>query len=163
MRMWMIRHSDLTFSRPIPEPLLIAKIESGEMDRRDEISASGEYWFPIQDATEVRKFLGEIRLDAIHSNPNEDTGTTWTGSQGGHTEILDGPDDLTPKPEPLPVEPIKVILKKTDAEGIPLSKGEAIYFAEKEPSPSPLGNLVFLGALLFIILGTVFLIWKGSH
>jgi|GEM_PF-2634054 len=86
MKMWMIRHADLTISRPIPEPLLVSKIESGSIDRSDEICLSGSYWFSVQDVAEVRKFLGEIDLIALMGSRSADDATSAAGAEKTRTD-----------------------------------------------------------------------------
>jgi hypothetical protein len=49
-------------SRPLPEPLLKARIESGEIGPDQEICPSTGYWFPVADSSELRRFLGDVRL-----------------------------------------------------------------------------------------------------
>ena len=167
IRYWIIRHSDLTFSRPIPEPILISKIESGQLDRRDEICASGQYWFSIQEVEEVRKFFGDIRLNA--ALPAAEDGTT---SPAIHTRA-DSTQPIQPSPvvEENPVEERHTatvkksssIPKNSQKNSIePLTGLPAQEMDLEEESPVS-SRIVLVLVLLFIFLGTIYLIWVGSH
>ena len=176
MRMWMIRHSDQTFSRPIPETSLIAKIESGELDRSDELCASGEYWFSLQDVSEVRRFLGEIRLDAILTPPRDSTSTTLSGQSpfrsGADPELTPVPKagrEAIPSVKSGPAEPLAAPLKtavsqpQRPARQVPASPVRRGWFSEPEEI-APLPNQVlFVLVLLFIFFGTVYLLWVYSR
>jgi hypothetical protein len=76
MSLWMIRHADLTFTRPIPQDLLVSKIEAGEVIASDEICSGDGYWFSIQEVDEVKKFFGNIRLKALLPSGSDVTSAT---------------------------------------------------------------------------------------
>ncbi len=164
MRMWMIRHADFTFSRPIPEPLLISRIEAGDLERNDEICMSGGYWFSIQDAVEVRKFFGEIKLIDL-LNP------------GGGEEVTSGAEMTDP--ERIKLEEPKVpaaTLETVPTKGVnsnmkvgsnpPLEKASSALANFELPDPdaaaAPSAQILLVVALLAIFLGTIALLWVAS-
>lgn len=69
---WMVRRKDCSFLRPMHKDALIKKIETGELMPDDEICQSAGYWVFLQDASEVRKLLGDIKLDRLYSHGKED-------------------------------------------------------------------------------------------
>ncbi len=157
MRHWLIRHSDMTFSRPIPEPLLIAKIEAGEINRGDEICSSGKYWFSIQEVDEVRKFFGEIRLDSFLTASDEATTSTEISPAEIKAEANQARKPAIPEP---------ARQKKKIVPAVPASEAqgqEHPVSIEEEEVSNTASRLVFLCLILFIFLATIYLIWVGSH
>jgi hypothetical protein len=80
MKTWMIRHQNLTFTRPIPEAELIEKIESGQVLPTDEIASNSGFWFSISEIVEVTRHFGDkIRLQSmIPAGDAETTSSTNT-------------------------------------------------------------------------------------
>ena len=136
-RMWLIRFSDQSFSRPIPESALIEKIQKGELSRQDEICFSTGYWFSVGDVVEIRKFLGNIRLDSLVSRLDE--GETTTHETTTHTDVTG-----LQRPAVNPVSEKKSL------------SGE---FGEEGPKK---GNPIFFALVMIIFLYTLFLIWKNT-
>lgn len=136
-RMWLVRHPDHTFSRPMPESVLIEKIEKGAFGREDEICISAGYWIPLSDAAEVRKFLGAIRLDGIFGKSRDSSLTTNT--------------DIGTTASVIPKE--RVI-----SMGNPLQRSSGDSAVEGGPQGSPF----FMVFLLVLFLCTLFLIWRHS-
>ncbi|MBU6154482.1 MAG: hypothetical protein KGP28_09295 [Bdellovibrionales bacterium] len=167
MRWWLIRHPDQTFSRPIPELSLISKIEAGELSLKDEICPSAGYWFPIQDAAEVRKFLGDIKLD--RNLPNDGvTSTTLQG--GGKTDgnaVPSREDERTPKEGREPIRPPFVQSGSKGHVQPALSDGalnEASFdVLEEEPEVSVWSQIAFIFVIVLIFCGTVYLLWTNSR
>ena len=164
MRMWMIRHADYTFSRPIPEPLLISRIESGELERNDEICVSGGYWFSIQDAVEVRKFLGEIKLvDLLNPGAGEEVTSS--------SEMTD-PERIKIETIPVPTTPSEPVLNRTvnpvarplsNVAADPVSPAAAKFeLPDPDEAAAPSAQILLVLALLAIFLGTIALLWLAS-
>ena len=131
----MVRHPNLTFLRPIPEPELVRRIESGEITAQDEIAPATGYWFSIQEIEEVRRHFGEhIKLRALMPIDIENTSSTNTALiQPAHI-ALDKPAR-------------KLRVPQTNAN-------------QKPRSPSQF----FFGLLLVtIFVGTLLLLWWGSR
>jgi hypothetical protein len=151
----------MTFSRPIPEPLLIAKIEAGEIHRGDEICSSGKYWFSIQEVDEVRKFFGEIRLESTKTSSEE--GTTSTEISPAEIEA----EEMKIRRAAVP--PQERQKKKTGPSASAASSANAFQgqplpvSIEEEEVSNTTGRLVFLFLILFIFLATIYLIWVGAH
>jgi hypothetical protein len=136
-RMWLVRHPDHTFSRPMPESVLIEKIEKGAFGRQDEICVSTGYWVSLSDAVEVRKLLGAIRLNAI-SGRNTDSSTATDTFIGTTASVV--PRD-----------------RDSDG-GFVLQRPLGDSAAER----SSRGNPFFMVFLLVLFLYTLFLIWRHS-
>ena len=138
----MIRHADLTFTRPIPESEIVKKIESGEVTARDEIAPATGYWFSLQEVDEVKRFFGEdILLKALIPDSAETTSSTNTAllvkTPRGKALFSKAPFVVEPPPH------VKIIEAKTDTAG-----------------PA---RLVFGGILVAIFVGTLLLLWMGSQ
>ena len=71
-RVWLIRHPDSTFSRPMPEEELLKMFSSGQMKPQDEICPGNGYWFSLQDVKEMRKHFGNIPLDTLFKKVSEE-------------------------------------------------------------------------------------------
>ena len=138
---WLIRHSDLTFSRPISKDELIRKIESGEIISQDEICAGDGYWFSIQEVEEVKKHFGEIRLQSMIPNQSETTSATSTTPLAKAAQRV--------------LEDIKASA----------SKQKKIVSSEVDEDEEPHSRrALFFGILLSVIFfGTLGLLWMGSH
>lgn len=144
MRSWMIRHHDFTFTRPMLEPELIQKIESGEVTAHDEIAPNDGYWFSIQEVEEVKKYFGEnIRLQALIPHGIETTSSTNTALlapsfTAGKSRFADKPGSRLETPK------IKIIVPEV------IEKAGSSRF--------------FFGlTLVAIFLGTLLLLWMGSQ
>jgi hypothetical protein len=135
-RMWMVRRRDHSLSRPMPESVLVEKIEKGEFNRQDEICISAGYWFSLGDAVEVRKFLGNVRLDGLGGrNPDFETVT--------HTDVG--------------ISQVGTPEKTPDRKAFePRISGESSFQNQTA------GNPLFMILLTVIFLYTLFLIWKNS-
>lgn len=72
-QLWIIKHPDLTFSRPLSEAELLEKLKAGELQPRDELCAANGYWFSLQDIKEVRKHFGDLSLSGLFKPTDEDT------------------------------------------------------------------------------------------
>ena len=72
MTHWLVRRQNLTFSRPIPQRDLIKKIEAGELRADDEICASFGHWFSLQEASEVRANLGDVKLERLYAQAKDE-------------------------------------------------------------------------------------------
>lgn len=136
MSTWLVRHSNLTFERPVSKDKIIEKIESGEILAQDEICEASSYWFSIQENEEVIKHFGNIRLQALMPDGNDVTSATNT--------------------TPLSQAAAKVIQEVKNRKPEPLSS--------VEPERKPGSAAFFWGAVLaFIFFGTLMLLWRGSH
>jgi hypothetical protein len=157
MKWWLIRYADHSFSRPIPDPMLISKIEAGELNRKDEICVSEGYWFAIQDVIEVRKFLGEVKLDTVLVT--EETSTTLPGS-GVTRANLSLP---VTEPQAKPAEAVRHRPSITRAQPVHYESSSESSFVLPEEQVSSIGSRIAL-ILVFglIFLGTVYLLWAGS-
>jgi hypothetical protein len=163
MRWWLIRHQDLTFTGPITELSLISRIEGGELAQKDEICASCGYWFSIQDVSEVRKFLGEIKLQ--RNIPND--GETSTTIQGNVKTLI----------TPVPVSASNAHAKAQDAapqgartnpqRARPAQQGpvdpKAFEVLEEEPVVSVWSQIALILVIVLIFSGTVYLLWTNSR
>lgn len=86
-RVWLIRHYDRSFSRPLTEAELMEAFSKGGMNRMDELCASTGYWFSIQDVKEMRKHFGDMSLEGIFTRQMEDV----TGEQQESTAKISIP------------------------------------------------------------------------
>jgi hypothetical protein len=157
MSYWLIRHPNLSFERPVMESELVLLIESGKLGPKDEICKAGEYWFPLQDAQEVRKFLKEVKLEAILPKMTERTSTSLiTDTRGKLGE--DGSKAESTSSLKVQLEPV------VHEEPVAFSAPE---LTEEEPLDSEMGSggskVVFVLVLLVIFLGTLYLLWSGSR
>jgi hypothetical protein len=137
----MIRHPDLTFSRPLSEREIIAKIESGEVKALDELAPSAGYWFTLKDVEEVKKHFGEnIILKALIPTDVETTSSTNPSLKSQKTKAISAKLPKLNKEPP----PARRKMKAGAAhEGIP--------------------KILFASFLVLIFLGTLFLLWLGSQ
>ena len=160
MRWWLIRHADHSFSRPIPEISLIAKIESGELAPKDEICHSAGYWFPIQDAIEVRRFLGDIKLERNVPNDGE-TSTTIQG--GGKTQGNSVTLRLQDRKAGNGNGTSSRVGRFSSKDPAPTQVYQASFEAlEEETEVSIWSQIAFLFVLVLIFSGTVYLLWTNS-
>lgn len=136
-RMWLVRHPDQTFTRPLPESILIEKIEGGEFSRQDEVCASTGYWFALGDAAEVRKFLGNVRLESLGGRNRE-------FSTEIHTDVGITQPGLAD-------------------EGAQEADFEAGASGNTAAQDRKAGNPVYMALMMVIFLYTLFLIWKNAH
>jgi hypothetical protein len=162
--MWMVRHADFTFSRPIPEPLLISRIEAGELERHDEICVSGGYWFSIQDTVEIRRFFGEVKLVEVlvpGSGEEVTSSSEMTDPERIKLEAIPAP---VPSPEPASSKTANPLVRSGAV--APLEKSPAAPVKIELPDPdaaaSPSAQILFVLALLAIFLGTIALLWLAS-
>lgn len=142
MKNWLIRHPDLSFERPVSEIDLIRLIETGKLGPRDEICKAGSYWFHLQDAQEVRKFLHNVKLEAILPKMADSTSTSLV------TDIrVKGVE----RKETVP--PVEAQLEWPEAP------------AQEEPveEASLQSRIIFVGVILIIFFGTFYLLWSGSR
>jgi hypothetical protein len=156
MRWWLIRHPDHSFSRPIDEEALIARIEAGELAQKDEICLSGGYWFSIQDAMEVRKFLGDIRIQRNIPNDSE-TSTTIQGNV--KTALTPGPEVKT-GPQRMDYNGSYAMTQRAAPK--PAPEPVATPFLEDEDRPSLLVRSAFFFVVALIFFGTIYLFWVQS-
>ena len=89
-RMWLIRRTDRSYSRPLSEAQLLKMFENGEMNQMDELCCSMEYWFSIQDVNEMRKYFGELSLEGIFKRQTEEP----TQGGGSTAKIVLTPNQL---------------------------------------------------------------------
>jgi hypothetical protein len=160
MKWWLIRHPDHSFSRPIPEISLIAKIEGGELAPKDEICVSAGYWFPIQDAVEVRKFFGDIKLERNVPNDAE-TSTTIQGIGNAQSKPLTllGQDRVTGNEGGSLSRGGRFGTKE---QGATPAYGASFEALEEESEVSLWSQIAFLFVILLIFSGTVYLLWTNS-
>jgi hypothetical protein len=139
MKNWLIRHPDLSFERPVSESDLVRLIETGKLGPRDEICKAGSYWFHLQDAQEVRKFLQNVKLEAILPKMADRTSTSLVTDTRA----------------------------KADARKEAFSAMEAQPEAPVEDEPveeaSLQSRILFVGVILVIFFGTLYLLWSGSR
>ncbi len=159
MKSWLIRHPNLRFDRPVSESDLITLIETGKLGPKDEICKSGGYWFPLQDAQEVRKFLGNVKLEAILPKMSDRTSTSLvTDTRGKSVEGLRSEVNARNQQGPAPLEAKLEFAHADEAPAYP--EGEA----DDPDQESSIGSRVFFGMiLLFIFFGTLYLLWSGSR
>lgn len=142
--LWMIRHSDCTFTRPISKEKLVEKIESGEVLAGDEVCSGDGYWFSIQEVEEVKKFFGNIRLQALMP----------TGL------------DVTSAANPLALPQTRRIEAGNESQAKPISQLAQTQFSvekHEEETPPTLRGLFFGVLLSLIFFGILIFLWMGSH
>ena len=143
----MIRHQNLTFTRPIPESELIKKIESGEVLGSDEIAPSTGYWFSIQEVEEVKRYFGDhIRLQSMMPMGADTTSSTNTAliHDKGKPEKTSkkAAPTLAPPPSERHAKPIPVQI---------------------EDGPPLRSRIIFGCFLILIFCGTLLALWSGSQ
>jgi hypothetical protein len=152
MNLWLIRHPNLKFERPISQAELIEMIESGKLNPMDEVCVSGGYWFQLQESQEVRKFLGDIQLQGMMPNLSDRTSTSL--------------NTLDPKlsifepirQEPLPTPKVRITISA------PNGSKPIRYRQDELDAPASFGARVFfIFILVFIFFGTLYLLWAGSR
>lgn len=149
MKNWLIRHPDLSFERPVSETDLIRMIETGKLGPRDEICKSGSYWFHLQDAQEVRKFLHNVKLEAILPKMADRTSTSLV-------------TDTRAKSVELKVEGVQR-KEATPPLQAQLEWPEAPVDEEPVEESSIKARILFVGVILIIFCGTLYLLWSGSR
>jgi hypothetical protein len=149
MKNWLIRHPDLSFERPVSETDLIRMIETGKLGPRDEICKSGSYWFHLQDAQEVRKFLHNVKLEAILPKMADRTSTSLV-------------TDTRAKSVELKVEGVQR-KESTPPLQAQLEWPEAPVDEEPVEESSIKARILFVGVILIIFCGTLYLLWSGSR
>lgn len=149
MKNWLIRHPDLSFERPVSETDLIRMIETGKLGPRDEICKSGSYWFHLQDAQEVRKFLHNVKLEAILPKMADRTSTSLV-------------TDTRAKSVELKVEGVQR-KESTPPLQAQLEWPEAQVDEEPVEESSIKARILFVGVILIIFCGTLYLLWSGSR
>jgi hypothetical protein len=136
MKTWMIRHQNLTFTRPIPEAELIEKIESGQVLPTDEIASNSGFWFSISEIDEVTRHFGDkIRLQSmIPASSAETTSSTNTAfiEEKSKRQLIS-----KAKPQPAPV-------------------------ADKDANDLQ-SRIIFGCILITIFCGTLWALWWGSQ
>lgn len=140
MKTWIIRHPNLNFERPLSQDELIQKIESGEIQAHDELCAGNGYWFSLSEADEVRKHLGDIRLQAMMPEESETTSSTRP-ALNAKTLITSAPKSQaasTTQAAPAP-KPTPVLVPHSDVETNGVDWPKLIAFV-----------LIFLGILVFL-------------
>jgi hypothetical protein len=144
--MWVIRHPNLQFERPMPEAELIAMIEAGEVSGQDEIAPGNGYWFTIQEVAEVKKHFGDtILLKSIIPTGADTTSSTITALLGATPGKLKA-ESFLPKAA---FEPAKHFRAKS---ALPVDERDVHSRA----------RIVFGLFLILIFLGTLSLLWLGS-
>jgi len=149
MKNWLIRHPDLSFERPVSETDLIRMIETGKLGPRDEICKSGSYWFHLQDAQEVRKFLHNVKLEAILPKMADRTSTSLV-------------TDTRAKSVELKVEGVQR-KESTPPLQAQLEWPEAPVDEEPVEESSIKARILVVGVVLIIFCGTLYLLWSGSR
>ena len=144
----MIRHSNMTFTRPLPEDELIKMIESGEITAQDEIAPASGYWFNIQEVEEVKKHFGDqILLKSLIPFKAEITSSTDT------LVIL----------EDKAVSGL-VMLSRSKLQIAEKIKNEGVQKIEQVTEPSQaIPQLIFGAFLVAIFVGTFLLLWMDSQ
>ncbi len=153
MKNWLIRHPDLSFERPVSEPDLIRLIETGKLGPRDEICKSGSYWFHLQDAQEVRKFLQNVKLEAILPKMADRTSTSLVTDTRAKGVELRGEGQQRKESNP----PGHAQLEWPEAD-------PDTHLDEEPLEESSLqSRILFVGVILVIFFGTLYLLWSGSR
>ncbi len=152
MNLWMIRHPNLKFERPISQSELIERIESGKLNPMDEVCISGGYWFQLQESQEVRKFLGDIQLHGMIPNLSDRTSTSLN-TLDPKLSIFE-----PARQEPMPAPKVQVSIPAP-------SVSRPIRYREDElDAPASFGaRVLFIFILVFIFFGTLYLLWVGSR
>jgi hypothetical protein len=71
-RVWLIRHPDRSFSRPLTEAELRKRFAEGLMHPMDEICCSADYWFSIKDVAEIQKHFGNVSMEEFFKKSSEE-------------------------------------------------------------------------------------------
>ncbi len=153
MKNWLIRHPNLSFERPVSEVDLIRMIETGKLGPRDEICKSGCYWFHLQDAQEVRKFLHNVKLEAILPKMSERTSTSLVTDTRAKGVDLRSEGQLRPDSPP----PVHAQLEWPEANHEDESHDDSIEESSLQ------SRVLFVGVILIIFFGTLYLLWSGSR
>ena len=153
MKNWLIRHPDLSFERPVSETDLIRLIETGKLGPRDEICKSGSYWFHLQDAQEVRKFLHNVKLEAILPKMAERTSTSLV------TDTRAKGLDIRSEAQPRPDSPSAVHAQLE----WPEANHEDEAHDDSLEESSLQSRILFVAVILVIFFGTLYLLWSGSR
>jgi hypothetical protein len=149
---WLIRHPDLSFERPVSEADLIRLIETGKLGPRDEICRSGSYWFHLQDAQEVRKFLQNVKLEAILPKMADRTSTSLVTDTRAKGVDIRGEQHRWDSPSPVHAQ-----LEWPEA------NHEDDLHDDSLDESSLKSRILFVGVILVIFFGTLYLLWSGSR
>jgi hypothetical protein len=79
-RIWLIRHADRSFSRPLTETELRKRFAEGLMNPMDEICCSADYWFSVKDVAEIQKHFGEVNIEEFFKKSTEEITREHLGS-----------------------------------------------------------------------------------
>ena len=143
-RTWLIKHSDFTFSRPISETELLDRLKNGELMPRDEICQANGYWFSLQDIKEMRLHFGNVQLEGLQKNTDNDV----TQERNDKTASIVVPAPVVAKkPAPPPTTPTPVTL-------------QPVVIPMEEPTKTPLTQKVFLLILILVMVALLF-VWFG--
>lgn len=74
---WLVRTAENRILGPLERDEVIAKIQSREFGRADEICPSGGYWFYLYEGDEVERMLG-IRPPPSTHDPHDEITATGT-------------------------------------------------------------------------------------
>lgn len=144
-RIWMIRHPDQSFSRPITEAELMEKFASGGMDPKDEICPATSYWFSIQDVKEMRKHFGNIPMDQLFKKQTDEV-TQERYVVTAPIEVPAAHAVKSTQPRPAPVSrPVRSVSETEE--------GETIQKA------SPLMKVIL--AILTLVVLVLLFVWFG--
>jgi hypothetical protein len=142
MRTWMIRHPNMTFTRPMPESEIIKMIEAGEVSGQDEIAPATGYWFSLQEVEEVKAHFGDsIILQALIPTGSDTTSST-------NTALI----AKTPK-----TKITQSAIKRDQPKIVRATKNEG------EEVSHTTTRFVFGLLMAAIFLGTLSLLWLGSR
>jgi hypothetical protein len=79
-RVWLIRHPDRSFSRPLTETELRKRFSDGLMNPMDEICCSADYWFSVKDVAEIQKHFGDVSIEEFFKKSGEEITREHLGS-----------------------------------------------------------------------------------
>jgi hypothetical protein len=148
-KMWLIRKFDLRVFRPLEEAKLIQMIEAGELKPNDEICRANGYWFPLQDTEEVRRHLGDVKLNSLASKGAEKTSSTDT--------------DPLPKTKTQILQPNPKIGSSQSTMANFRASMEPRAVEEKDEPHDRRRALIFVIAAFCVFLFLLVSIWSGTH
>jgi hypothetical protein len=166
-RMWLIRKSDRSYSRPLSEEQLLKMFENGQMNQMDELCCSMDYWFSIQDVNEMRKHFGDISFEGIFKRKTDEI----TQGGGSTAKIVLTPNQIEELKKKAPesefkavtpkVQPAPSVLNPVPASSIRSIKNPA-HESESEEVQSTstrIKNIIFGVLAILIVLWVLF--WTG--